>query len=44
VTFAINYTHFTLETFGSVLGVLYIFWSEKAKVSVASAAPDPPPH
>ena len=31
----INYTHFTLEAFGSVLGVVYIFWSEKAKGSVA---------
>jgi hypothetical protein len=39
----INYTHFTLEAFGSVLGVVYIFWSEKAKGSVASVAPDPPP-
>jgi len=38
-----NYTHFTLEAFGSVLGVVYIFWSEKAKGSVASVPPDPPP-
>ncbi len=38
-----NYTHFTLEAFGSVLGVVYIFWSEKGKGSVASVAPDPPP-
>jgi hypothetical protein len=34
-----NYTHFTLETFGSVLGVVYIFWSEKAKGSVARVPP-----
>ena len=27
----------------SVLGVVYIFWSEKAKGSVARVAPDPPP-
>jgi hypothetical protein len=26
----INYTHFSLEAFGSVLGVVYIFWSAKA--------------
>jgi len=39
----INYTHFTLEVFGSVLGVVYIFWSEKAQGSVASVPPDPPP-
>ena len=24
-----NYGYFTLETLGSVLGVVYIFWSEK---------------
>jgi hypothetical protein len=36
-----NYTHFTLETFGSVLGVAYIFWLEKAKGSVARVPPDP---
>ena len=35
----INYTHFTLEAFGSVLGVVYIFWSEKAKGTVASILP-----
>jgi hypothetical protein len=35
----INYTHFTLEAFGSVLGVVYIFWSAKGKVSVASVPP-----
>ncbi len=27
----INYTHFTLEAFGSALGVVYIFWSENAR-------------
>jgi hypothetical protein len=35
----INYTHFTLEALGAVLGVVYIFWSEKAKGSVASVPP-----
>jgi len=39
----INYTHFTLEAFGSVLGVVYIFWSEKARASVASVPRNPPP-
>jgi hypothetical protein len=39
----INYTHFTLEAFGSVLGVLYIFWSERARATVATLPPDPPP-
>jgi hypothetical protein len=39
----INYTHFTLEAVGSVLGVVYIFWSETAKGSVASVPPAPPP-
>jgi hypothetical protein len=39
----INYRHFALETLGAVLGVVYIFWSEKAKGSVASVPPDPPP-
>jgi hypothetical protein len=34
-SWTINYTHFTLEALGSVLGVVYIFWSEKAKGSVA---------
>jgi hypothetical protein len=38
-----NYTQFTLETLGAVLGVVYIFWSEKARASVASVPPDPPP-
>jgi hypothetical protein len=33
----INYTHFTLEAFGSVLGVVYILSSAKARASVASA-------
>jgi hypothetical protein len=42
-SWTINYTHFTLEALGSVLGVAYIFWSEKAKGSVASVLPDPPP-
>ncbi len=39
----INYTHFTLEALGSVLGVVYIFWSEKARASVASVSRNPPP-
>jgi len=39
----INYTHFSLAAFGAVLGVVYIFWSEKAKGSVARVPPDPPP-
>ena len=38
-----NYTHFTLEAFGSVLGVVCIFWSEKVNGSVARVPPDPPP-
>ena len=38
-SWTINYTHFTLETLGAVLGVVYIFWSEKAKGSVASVPP-----
>ena len=38
-----NFTHFTLETLGAVLGVVYIFWSEKARACVASVPPDPPP-
>jgi hypothetical protein len=44
-----NYRHFTFETLGAVLGVVYIFWSEKAKGSVASVPPsqlslsEPPP-
>jgi hypothetical membrane protein len=38
-----NYRHFTQEALGAVLGVVYIFWSEKAKGSVASVPPDPPP-
>jgi hypothetical protein len=36
----INYTRFTLEALGSVLGVVYIFWSEKARASVASVPLD----
>jgi hypothetical protein len=35
--------HFILETLGAALGVVYVFWSEKAKGSVASVPPDPPP-
>jgi hypothetical protein len=35
--------HFLLETLGAVLGVVYIFWSERARASVASVPPDPPP-
>jgi hypothetical protein len=42
-SWTINYTHFTQEALGAVLGVVYIFWSEKAKESVASVPPDPPP-
>jgi hypothetical protein len=48
-SWTINYTHFTLETLGSVRGVVHIFWSEKAEGSVASVPPsqvsllDPPP-
>jgi hypothetical protein len=38
-----NYRHFTQEALGAVLGVVYIFLSEKAKGSVASVPPDPPP-
>jgi hypothetical protein len=39
----INDTHFFLEAFGSVLGVVFIFWLEKANVSVASVPRKPPP-
>jgi hypothetical protein len=35
--------HFALETLGAVLGVVYIIWSEKARVSVASVPPEAPP-
>jgi hypothetical protein len=35
--------HFTFETLGAVLGVVYIFWSERAKGSVASVPPNPLP-
>jgi hypothetical protein len=42
-SWTINYTHFSLETLGSVLGVVYIFWSEKAKEAAASVPPEPPP-
>ncbi|HWB08048.1 MAG TPA: hypothetical protein VG826_02300 [Pirellulales bacterium] len=38
-SWTINYTHFTLETLGAMLGVAYVFWSEKTKRSVASAPP-----
>jgi hypothetical protein len=38
----INCRHFALETLGAVLGVVYIFWSEKAKRPAASVPPDPP--
>jgi hypothetical protein len=38
-----NYRHFTLETLGAVLGVVFIFWLEKAKGSVASVPPAPAP-
>jgi hypothetical protein len=38
-SWTINYRHFTLEALGAVLGVVYIFWSEKAKGSVASVPP-----
>jgi hypothetical protein len=30
----INYTHFSLEAIGSVLGVVYIFWSERRRAYV----------
>jgi hypothetical protein len=42
-SWTINYTHFTKEALGALLGVVYIFWSEKAKGSAASVPPDPPP-
>jgi hypothetical protein len=42
-SWTINYTHFSLEAIGAVLGVVYIFWSEKAKGAAASAVPDLPP-
>ncbi len=35
-----DYTHFALEALGAMLGVVYIFWSEKARASVASEPPD----
>jgi hypothetical protein len=38
-----NCKHYTQEGLGAALGVVYIFWSEKAKGSVASVPPDPPP-
>jgi hypothetical protein len=37
-----NYTHFTLEAFGVMLAVVYIFWTEQAKGSVTSVPRDPP--
>jgi hypothetical protein len=36
----INYQHFFLETLGAVLGVVYIFWSEKAKRSCLEGPSD----
>ncbi len=30
-SWAMNYRHFTLEALAAVLGVVYIFWSEKAR-------------
>jgi hypothetical protein len=42
-SWTINYTHFTFEALGSVLRVVYIFWSEQAKGSVPSVPLDPPP-
>jgi len=30
-SWTVNYTHFSLEAFGAVLGVAYIDWSERAK-------------
>lgn len=39
----INYQHFFLEASGAVLGVVYVFWSEKANGSVASGPPNSPP-
>jgi len=38
-----NYTHFTLEALGAVLGVMFIYWSEKVRASVPSVLPDTPP-
>lgn len=35
-SWTISYTHFSHETLASVLGVVYIFWSEKTKRSVAT--------
>lgn len=35
--------HFLLEALGAVLGVAYIFWSEKTNRSVASVSPAAPP-
>jgi hypothetical protein len=35
----INYRHFALEALGAVLGVVYIFWSEKARADEASVPP-----
>jgi hypothetical protein len=38
-----SYRHFTQEALGAVLGVVYSFWSEKAKGCVAREPPDPLP-
>jgi hypothetical protein len=38
----ISYTHFTFEAFGAVLGVVFVFWSEKVKLTLTSIPPDPP--
>ncbi|HWY86090.1 MAG TPA: hypothetical protein VNX28_05170 [Gemmataceae bacterium] len=35
-----NYRHFTQEALGAVLGVVYIFWSEKAEACAASVPHD----
>lgn len=39
-SWTINYTHFTLEVLGALIGVAYIFWLEREKVNVVSVAPD----
>ncbi len=38
-----NYRHFTQEALAAVHGVVYIFWTEKTKGSMASVPPDSPP-
>jgi hypothetical protein len=42
-SWTINYMHFSLETLGAMLGVVYIFWSERAKRSLTSLPPHSPP-